>query len=83
LTAIPPAGAGLPPVAPGAPATGAARSRAITPGNNTPALWQVLTDEERAYFESMAAMGPVSYGPGGRAGSAASAPLGQRIDVTG
>jgi hypothetical protein len=43
----------------------------------------VLTDEERAYFHSMATLGPVSYGPGGSPAAAAQPPVGQRIDVKG
>lgn len=63
-------------------APGAGRARgAASPANS--ALWQVLTDEERAYFDSMATLGPVSYGPGGAPSSGATAPVGQRIDVKG
>jgi hypothetical protein len=46
------------------------------------ALWDVLTPDERAYFEQQAALGPLTYGrPRGAATSAA--PTGQRLDVRG
>jgi hypothetical protein len=43
----------------------------------------VLTDEERAYFDRIAALGPVTYGPGRRQAAPADAPRGLRLDVTG
>ena len=50
------------------------------PAGSDPALWAVLTSEERAFFARQAALGPLSYGPRSTA-PAADAPLGQRIDV--
>lgn len=82
MSTIPPIANGVPPVAQPTAATGTARARAAGSPDNS-ALWQVLTDEERAYFDSMATLGPVSYGPGGAPSSAAAAPVGQRIDVKG
>jgi hypothetical protein len=50
------------------------------PAGSDPALWAVLTSDERAFFVRQAALGPLSYGP--RTGAPpADAPLGQRIDV--
>jgi hypothetical protein len=46
------------------------------------ALRDVLTEEERAFFAELEALGPVTYGPRlGRCASVPSAPLGQRIDT--
>lgn len=45
-----------------------------------PALWSVLTTEERAYFARVRAMGPITYGPA--AGGTRPAMRGGRIDVT-
>jgi hypothetical protein len=50
------------------------------PAGSDPALWAVLTSDERAFFVRQAALGPLSYGPRSAA-PAADAPLGQRIDV--
>jgi len=81
LSAIPPVGVGFPPPVT-APAN-AGRTRDTAAPSSTPALWQVLTDEERAYFDAMSSLGPVSYGAGGASNAPVQAPLGQRIDVTG
>lgn len=64
---------------------GAGAARATSAADAAPnTLWSVLTDEERAYFSSAAALGPVSYGANGQAADAAQgAPLGQRFDVRG
>jgi hypothetical protein len=58
-----------------------ARAEDVPPGSD-PALWAVLTSDERAFFVRQAALGPLSYGPRSAA-PAADAPLGQRIDVRG
>ena len=81
MSTIPPVGVGFPP--PVTAPSSAGRPRDATAAGSTSALWQVLTDEERAYFDAMSALGPVSYGPGGKSASPNAAPLGQRIDVTG
>lgn len=53
----------------------------VPPGSD-PALWSILTSEERAFFARQAALGPIHYGPGQRAPAPVSdAPLGGRIDV--
>jgi hypothetical protein len=69
-----------PPMAPDAPA--AAGSLAAPPGAS-PALWSLLTAEERSFFFEQAALGPSTYKPGGRPAESAPAPLGQRLDVRG
>jgi hypothetical protein len=56
------------------------RSADPVPAGSDPALWAILTSEERSFFVRQAALGPLSYGPG-RAAPAPDAPLGQRIDV--
>jgi hypothetical protein len=58
----------------------AARPADDVPPGSDPALWAVLTSEERAFFTRQAALGALSYGPR-QAGPVADAPLGQRIDV--
>jgi len=70
-----------------APARGAAPSAASAPtSSSAPApgpspLWSVLTDQERAFFLSTAALGSLGYGPSGAVTRDAEAPLGQRLDV--
>ena len=46
-------------------------------------LRAVLTEEERAYFDQLASLGPITYAPGRRAGLTPEAPRGLRLDVTG
>jgi hypothetical protein len=67
---------GLPPRA---SAAGAAPAREA--GAN--ALHAVLTAEERAYFDQLAQLGPISYAPARRSAETADAPRGLRLDVTG
>jgi hypothetical protein len=71
-----------------APARGAAPSTATASNGTAPApasgpspLWSVLTDQERAFFLSTAALGSLGYGPSGAVTRDAEAPLGQRLDV--
>jgi hypothetical protein len=45
------------------------------------ALRSVLTDEERAFFEQLQTLGPLSYGPKRTSGATPDAPRGLRIDV--
>jgi hypothetical protein len=68
--------AATPAAAPAAPAPAASD---VPPGSD-PALWSVLTADERAFFQRQAALGPLSYGRA-RQPLPADAPLGQRIDV--
>ena len=53
---------------------------AQAPEGTDPALWSVLTAEERTFFARAGAMGPVTYGPG-RSMALSGAPLGGRLDV--
>ena len=53
---------------------------AQAPEGTDPALWSVLTSEERAFFARARAMGPVTYGPG-RGSALSGAPLGGRLDL--
>jgi hypothetical protein len=46
-------------------------------------LRAVLNDEERAYFDQIAALGPITYGPGRKVGLTPGAPRGLRLDVQG
>lgn len=46
-------------------------------------LWEILTPEEREFFEQQASLGPVTYRPGRTSVDNASAPTGRRIDVRG
>ena len=49
----------------------------------TEGLRAVLNEEEKAYFDQIAALGPITYGPGRRASTQPAAPRGLRLDVTG
>jgi hypothetical protein len=70
--------------APTAPTARAARGPetvpAEAPAGTDPALWNVLSPDERAFFARAKAMGGVTYGPGTRARSAGVA-TGGRLDV--
>ncbi len=71
-----------------AKAYGVAPKPAAAPVREAPAsgnegLRAVLNEEEKAYFDQIAALGPITYGRGGRAAPAAAAPRGLRLDVTG
>lgn len=46
-------------------------------------LRAVLSDDERAYFDQIAQLGPITYGPGRQRGMTPDAPRGLRLDVTG
>jgi hypothetical protein len=76
---LPPAPASTPPAprpeAPAAPAAAAPPAGA--------SLWDLLTAEEREFFAEQAALGPLTYRPGGATPPGAPAPLGRRLDVKG
>lgn len=76
---------GLPPKPPAPPAAPAGESSGpqgrVSAG--PPDLRAVLNDEERAYFDQIAALGPITYGPGRKAGLTPEAPRGLRLDVQG
>lgn len=56
--------------------------QAAPPPGTDPALWSVLTSEERAFFAQAKAMGPLTYGPGARNDSGVPPVMqGGRIDV--
>jgi hypothetical protein len=46
-------------------------------------LRAVLSEDERAYFDQIAQLGPITYGPGRQRGMTPDAPRGLRLDVTG
>lgn len=46
-------------------------------------LSSVLNDEERAYFDQLESMGPITYGRTGKGGMVPEAPRGVRLDVRG
>ena len=61
--------------------SGAGAVPAEAPPGTDPALWSVLTGEERAFFARARAMGPLTYGPGSSNDSIPGVRLGGRIDV--
>jgi hypothetical protein len=64
------------------PASAAPIRDESVPAGSDPALWSILTSEERAFFARQAALGPIHYGPGQRGTAPVSdGPLGGRIDV--
>jgi hypothetical protein len=78
------------------PSAFGAPSRAGTPatagpGRSAPAaapdgdsLWELLTEEERAFFSEQASLGALTYGRGRTAAATPPAgPIGQRLDVRG
>lgn len=73
------------PAARPAEATATARAEkslpADAPPGTDPALWSVLTAQERAFFARARSMGPVTYGPGRASKSMSAAMLGGRLDV--
>jgi hypothetical protein len=69
----------LPPAAAPAGATASVQP----PAGTDPELWSVLTQDERAYFARLGAMGPLTYGRvlSGQLPPAAPAARGVRLDV--
>jgi len=52
------------------------------PPGTDPALWKVLSAEERSFFAQIRTMGPLTYGPGSSpAPDATGALQGRRLDV--
>ena len=68
---------------PPAPPAASIQADGAGAAGQAPGLRSILTDEERAYFDQLAALGPISYGPGRRTAAPADAPRGLRLDVTG
>jgi hypothetical protein len=65
-------------------AQGSAASPEATPPNDS-SLWDLLTEDERAFFSQQNSLGALTYGRGRAAASTAPAagPIGQRLDVRG
>jgi len=90
-------GTGPNPFRPIAPATGAgkahaagahhAKAKSAAGGTQAPtdaSLWDMLTDEEQAFFSQSSSLGALTYGRGATpAAATAAAPLGSRLDVRG
>lgn len=51
------------------------------PPGTDPALWSVLTSEERAYYAKVQALGPLTYRPGAESPTSTPAVRGGRLDV--
>jgi hypothetical protein len=51
--------------------------------DKTDSLRSVLTDDERAYFDQIASLGPITYGRSAKPGMVPEAPRGLRLDVRG
>lgn len=78
---VPPA-AGTAPAARTAPAHAPASAKPAAAAEGS--LWEVLTDEERAFFAQQASLGSLTYGRARTAPAAATgAPIGGRLDVRG
>jgi hypothetical protein len=58
-------------------------SSSASPDAQAKSLWDVLTPEEREFFECQAKLGAITYRPGAAAPLQSEAPLGGRIDVKG
>jgi len=57
--------------------------KAVESAVTKPSLWEILTPEEREFFEQQASLGPLTYRPGDTATNELSVPTGRRIDVRG
>jgi hypothetical protein len=55
----------------------------IRPDELRSSLWEILTPEEREFFEMQESMGPMTYRPNGGFSETGAAPTGRRIDVRG
>jgi hypothetical protein len=60
-----------------------ASEAAREPGAAESSLVEILTPEERAFFEQQMALGPLTYREGGTDREPADAPTGRRLDVRG
>ncbi|MDH5590089.1 MAG: hypothetical protein OEZ65_01550 [Gemmatimonadota bacterium] len=63
-----------------APRRAAPSLSAQAPEGTDPALWSVLTSEERTFFARARSMGPLTYGPG-RGGATPGGIVGGRVDL--
>jgi len=74
--------AGATPPRPAAPAREPREASASAP--EAASLWDLLTPDERTFFQQLATVGRLTYGPGAKSDdSTAAAPIGQRVDVRG
>lgn len=78
-SALPPR---FPELRPGRPSPPPSTPEASKPAvaSRESSLWEVLTEEERSFFQQQALLGPLTYGKS-QAAAAPSAPTGQRLDV--
>lgn len=53
------------------------------PAAEPASLWDLLTPDERTFFQQLSTLGRLSYGPGQKPEDSAAAPTGRRIDVRG
>lgn len=68
--------------APGrAPSAAEATASSAAPEGVDPALWSVLTREERDFFARSRSRGPLTYGPGSTQSGTSAAPRGRRLDI--
>jgi hypothetical protein len=75
-----PTAAALPAAAPVRPTREAAPAAEEVPAGSDPALWSILTSEERSFFQRQAALGPITYARA-RPAPSSDGPIGQRIDL--
>ena len=57
------------------------RASAPPPEGVQPELWQVLSDDERAFLVEQLSLGPLTYSPNRKASADPQLPTGQRLDV--
>ena len=66
---------------PGVARSASDAASAAPPEGVDPALWSVLTAEERSFFARSRSMGPLTYGPSSTPRSEAPPVMGGRVDV--
>lgn len=66
-----------------AEANAAAPAASSASAASEPTLWDLLTAEERDFFQQAAALGSITYRPSRAAAAIPAAPTGQRLDVRG
>jgi hypothetical protein len=59
----------------------AASTATPVPDGVDPALWSVLTTEEKAFFQGNLARGPLTYGPGTARAASPGPSAGGRLDI--
>lgn len=83
VTPLPPGAIRVPVVPVSRPAATSASPAAAGAPADAPALWDLLTPEEQAFFAAQSSRGPLTYRPGRRAVPALAPPTGQRVDRKG